>query len=374
MRPQTIDGAGFDELAAAGGSDLISVFVPTHEKGRNVAQDRVHLKNGLAEVDGYLTELGWRPRERSARLSRAQGLLDDLEFWEHQRKGLAVYVDEAGAITPVSISTSVGPLSLVMPVFHVRPLTADIDWKTHAVLVLSKDDVALFTVGGGGAEPVDLELPAFKEVNWFVDREPQRQQHPDQPGQARNRHGQESAKGGDEDTARFLRAVDAALDGISTQEPLIVLGDNDLTARFVNFTERPTSSPENSGIATPFSTEDIAKKVAGVIAGFERDRINLATATAMDHLGVGKATKELTVAIPAAVTGRVEAIVMNRNADLVWGRLDRTDLEVEVHEAKEPGDVDLLDRLLVWARGNGAEIVVSEHPVDDGALIATFRY
>ena len=374
MRAQEADGAVFDRLAAAGGNDLISVFVPTHESGRDVAQGRIHFKNELAEVDGKLTDLGWRPRERSERLSRGRELLDDLQFWEHQRAGLAVYIDETGTTTTVSVSKSVDPHAMVMPVFHVRPLSADIEPTTRAVLVLTKNEVALFTVAGGEVEPVDLAQPDYQAVNWFVDREKQRQQHPDQSGTARNRHGQEASTRGEEDTARFLRAVDAALDVIPTEGPLIVLGDDDLTARFANLSERPISSPENSGMAAPFASGDIAQRVAGVIDGLERDRIDIASAAAMDHLGLGKATKELTVALPAALIGRVAAIVMNRNAAAVWGRLDEGDLDVAIHEAKEPGDVDLLDRLLVWARRNGAEITVSEQPVDGGALIAIFRY
>jgi hypothetical protein len=49
-------------------------------------------------------------------------------------------------------------------------------------------------------------------------------------------------------------------------------------------------------------------------------------------------------------------------------------MEVEIHPNQEPGDVDLLDRLVVWARANGAEIISTESISDGRPFIATFRY
>jgi hypothetical protein len=49
-------------------------------------------------------------------------------------------------------------------------------------------------------------------------------------------------------------------------------------------------------------------------------------------------------------------------------------LEVDAHDEKRPGDVDLLDRLVVWARSNGATVVSSETPIDGWPFIAVYRY
>lgn len=374
MRPTRLDEAVFDELAASSGEDLISVFIPTHRAGRQVAQDRIHLKNQISSVDEALSDLGLKPRERSERLSRATALLDDVEFWEHQDAGLAVFIHDDGSVSPVSSSRPLKAFGVVMPVFMLRPLVADIHPVTAPVLALTMDAVALFNATEGTVEVMGVDLPSYEDVNWFIDREPQRQQHPDTAGSGRNRHGHEASSKSDEDFARFLREVDSAVKDLDSESPLIVLGDDDMVARFSKHSERETVSPRNSGIRAPFSESQVRDMVAETLASMAESRVESAITNARDQLGTGMGTTSIGEALPAAVSGRVGEVVIDRQAAPVWGRLNESSLEVDVHEEKRPGDVDLLDRLVVWARDNGASLMSSETAVDDRAFIATFRY
>lgn len=374
MRATRLDEAVFNDLAEQSGENLMSVFVPTHRAGREVAQDRIYLKNQLSSAEDILSGLGWKPRERSERLSQARELLDDVDFWEHQYAGLAVYIDSAGDVTTISSSRHLDASAVVMPVFLLRPLVADIQPTSAPVLALTIDEVALFTATETNVERMDVEFPSYDDVNWFVDRETQRQQHPDRAGSGRNRHGHEASKRTDEDFARFLREVDAAIKGFESKTPLVVLGDDDLVARFSHHSGRETVSPENSGISAPFSENRVQEMVAGTIAAMSQARVEAAIADATDQLGVGMGTVDLDEALAAAISGRVGRLVIHRNADPVWGRLDESTLEVDVQDVQRPGDVDLLDRLVVWSRSKGAEIVSSETEIDDRAFIATLRY
>jgi hypothetical protein len=374
MKASRLDESVFDHLSERSGEDLISVFIPTHRAGREIAQDRIYLKNQLSSVEDALTDLGWKPRERSERLSRGRELLDDVEFWEHQDAGLALYIDDDGEFDAVSSANPLEAFGVVMPVFMLRPLIADMHPVVAPVLALTKDEVALFEVSESAATVMDADLPAYEDVNWFVDRETQRQQHPDQAGSGRNRHGHRSSTKSDEDFARFLREVDSAVKGFEEGTPLVVLGDDDMVARFSNHSDRETVSPANSGITAPFSEAQVYEMVSRTIEDMARARVDVAKARARDQLGVGMGSTRVDDALPAAVSGRVAAIVIHRGADPVWGRLNEATLEVDAHEERRPGDVDLLDRLVVWARNNGASIVSSETPVDDGAFIATLRY
>lgn len=374
MKATRLDEAVFDGLAEQSGENLISVFIPTHRAGREVAQDRIHLKNQLSSADDILSDLGWKPRERSERLSKARELLDDVEFWEHQDAGLAVYIDAVGDVTTISSSRDLDASAVVMPVFSLRPLVADIQPISAPVLVLTMDEVALFTATETTVERMDVELPSYDDVNWFVDREVQRQQHPDRAGSGRNRHGHEAATRTDEDFARFLREIDSAVKGFESATPLVLLGDDDVVARFSHHSGRETVSPDNSGIGAPVSETRVREMVAGTIATMSRERVDSSIADAIDQLGVGMGAVNIDGALAAAISGRVGRLVIHRTADPVWGWLDESTLEVDVHDAKRPGDVDLLDRLVVWSRNNGAEIIASESAVDGRAFIVTFRY
>jgi hypothetical protein len=374
MRAARLDESAFDDLAATSGEDLISVFLPTHKKGRDVNQDKIRLKNQLSAIDDRLAALGWKPRQREERLAQARGLLDDLEFWEHQEAGLAVYIDDQGDVIPFASGRPLASDAWVMPVFMLRPLLAELNGIELPVLALTKDDVSLFSSSQLGLEEVSAELPSYEEVNWFVDREKERQQHPDMVGTDRSRHGHEPSAHRGEDLARFLREVDSAIEGFNKETPLIVLGDDDMVARFANVSERATLSPANSGVRAPFSSDEILEKIGPLILEFDTDRTAKAERVARDQLGVGKAGVDIEDSVPAAVGGRIGSVLIDRTALPIWGRLDEVSMEVEIHPNQEPGDVDLLDRLVVWARANGAEIISTESISDGRPFIATFRY
>ena len=373
MRTLHLDDSIFDELAATSGRDLISIFIPTHRRGRDVAQDRIRLKNRLSEVEAELDGLGWKGRDRSNRLAMAEALLDDREFWEHQDEGLALYIGEDGDITPISTSHP-HETSTIMPVFLLRPLLSELDDTPALVMALSRDEVALFTATERSVERMDTNLPSFGEVNWFVDRETQRQQHPDRAGTSRNRHGHDPSERSDEDLRRFLREVAAAVPHADRANPLVVLGDGDLVSRFANLSERSTMSPDNSGISSPFSEDEVLELTQAVLADQASERSVAGIAEAAEQVGIGNATRDITEALPAAVSGRVGRVVIHRQAAPVWGRLDMSTLEVGTSEEKRPGDVDLLDRLVVESRAHGAEVASVESEIEGSAFVAIYRF
>lgn len=375
MKPLELDTAIFDQLAEQSGADLISIVIPTHQRGRDVAQDPIQLKNQLSQVEGHLEDVGWKPRQRSDRLANARALLDDKEFWEHQSAGLAVFVDEEAEITPVSIPVDVQPVSYVAQVFHLRHLVPGMGLARVPILVLTKNAVRLLYGSKFVIEDVDADLPeSFDDVNWFVDREKERQQHPDRVGTARNRHGHEPSSREDEDRSRFLRAVAEALPKDMQEGPLVVLGDVDLVERFSNVVDFETVSPRNSGVSRVEDDSAILELAIPAMEKIESARESEALKQAMNRLGVGKASTAIVDALPDAVSGRVSDLVITREIAPIWGRLDATEMTVDVTDEPRPGDVDLLDRLVVESRKTGARITTVAESIEGDSFIASHRY
>lgn len=374
MRPTRLDESLFADLAERSGKGLISSFIPTHAKGRQVAQDRIHLKNQLSEADEVLSDLGYKPQERKERLAPVRGLLEDVEFWEHQDEGLALFIGDNGEFEAVSTSHSPQPFSVVMPVHLLRTLLGDLHDLVVPVLALTRDEVSLYVASENSLRLLPDDLPSFGDVNWFVDRETQRQQHPDHSGTSRSRHGHEDASGSDEDLARFLREVDSALRDLDATVPMVVLGDDDLAARFGNVSDRETISPPNSGLSSPISPQEVEKRIEPVIAELVAGRRQEAIADARDRLGMGAGSTHLEEALPAVMSGRVGTLIVHTKAEPVWGRFDEAAFDVEIHDEDRPGDVDLIDRLVVWAHRRGADIVSSPEPFDGHAFAALYRY
>lgn len=372
MRPHQLDQNLFDRLSRSDGTDLVSLFMSSHPKGREVSQDAIRLKNLLAEADLELENLGFKPRERRARLRTARDLLDDREFWEHQGQGLAVYIDGDGSVAPVALGYPVEECALVMPVFLMRPLLAELMSPALPVLALSRGEVGLFVASKTDARRADADLPeSLDDVNWFVDRERQRQQHPDRTGTGRARHGHDPSVREDEDLSRFLRQVEDAVPGDGV---LIVLGDDDLVARFEALADRPVKSPPNSGLRSPFTESEIREAAVPVMTEIAAAKEMEALADAAEELATGNATPDISAAMEGALTGRVGQLVLDPTIEPVWGRIEESTLEVTIHDERKHADVDLVDRVVVLSMRNGADVT----PVGDGSnqhsLIAVMRF
>lgn len=376
MKPLHLNLGTFDELSRRSGVDLISIFIPTHQIGRDVVQDPIRLKNQLAAVDGHLESVGWKARDRTDRVAAATSLLDDKEFWEHQSAGLGVFIDDEGEVVSVSIPVSVEPFAHVGQVFHIRHLVPGMGVARVPILVLARNVVRLLFGTRYDIDELDVDLPSsLDDVNWFVDREKERQQHPDASGTTRNRHGHEPSAREDEDLARFLRAVADALPRQVADGPLVVLGDDDLVERFRSLVDFETVSPRHSGVSAPHDDAMILDRATPALEGIESSREARALKGALDSLGVGRASQSLEEAISGAIAGRVGEVVMRRGLPPVWGRLDATRMTVDIRrEEARPGDLDLLDRLVVEAYKTGARISTIAEPIEPSGFIAINRY
>lgn len=374
MRPIVPDRSLFDRLADASGDDvLVSLYLPTHVRGSEIQQDAIRLKNQLAEAHGWLEEAGWSPRRRDDRLSDAGALLEDQEFWRHQSAALGVLVDGEGKTSPVALAESTESLVVVADRFHLRPLLSSLQVAILPVLVLTEGGVRLYRSSRYEAEEVQADLPrSFQDVNWFVDREKQRQQHPDMAGTERSRHGHEPSARREEDRRRFLREVAHALPKL--EGPLVVLGDDNLIARFDAEYGGEVCSPDNSGIGHVDDADEVRRSAAAVIADEERSARQEALDRVGSALGTGGATSETAEALKAAVEGRLGEVVLYQHASPKWGRFDPASLEVTYHERQEFGSVDLLDRLCVHALHTGANVTVVDTPVNGHPFSAIPRY
>ncbi len=135
-----------------------------------------------------------------------------------------------------------------------------------------------------------------------------------------------------------------------------------------------TVSPDNSGVGNPEDDSLLLDLARPAISQIESVRETEALKQAMDRLGVGRATTSVAEALPGAVAGRIEDVVMERSAEPIWGRLDATDMSVEIHDEWRHGDVDLLDRLVVESRKTGASVTTVTESIEGDSFVASSRY
>lgn len=375
MRPMTLDEGLFDEVAKTRGEALVSILMPTHTKGPEIAQDRIRLKNALSDIDAMLGDAGWRRSDREARLEKARALLDDDDFWAHQGQGLAMYIDGEGDIRPVALGEEPPAVCTVADSHHIRHLLVELMEETLPALVLTKGAVALYSVDSREASVIDADLPeSFDDVNWFMDRERQEQRHADRSGSAGVLHGHDPADRRNEDLQRFLRAVaQAATDAIGTG-PLVVLGDDPVIDDFRRISDREIVALGLDGTGRFDSPAEIAKRVQPIIA----DRVAAALAAnnqaARDALGTADTVTLFPDVLYAAVSGRLSQVYLQRDAPPVWGRFDAAALEAAAGSDHGVGSVDLLDRLIDAARTTGADLRVMEGDADGCEFVGVRRF
>ena len=375
MRPRRLDGETFDQLAATSGELLVSLLLPTYVRGRDIAQNRIRLKNLIGGVDDQLERAGWKTRDRELQLRHAQELLADHGFWEHQAKGLAVYIDDDARVLPVAIPDDVAMLTTISGTYHVRHLIPSLHAPSLQVLVLAKKEVRLYEASRYNASRLEVDLPeSIDDVNWFMDREAQLQQHRNSAGSAGFHHGHDPADRSEEDLNRFLRAVADALPGHTGKGPLVMLGEDSLVGPFSQICTREIVSPPSGGIQDVDDPAEVYEKAAPVMAARERSYKEDSLELALKHLEIGDAVTSLADALKIAVSGRISQLILNSRAEPEWGTFDPATLEVRREEESSLGVGDLVDRVAAHAIAFGAEIRMVDVPIEGHDFVAVLRF
>ncbi len=81
------------DLASRTHAHSISIFIPTHHRGKEVneGQDHIVFKNHVQRIRQTLESQSLRSNEMNDLMQPLEALLDDIQFWRHQQAGLAVF-------------------------------------------------------------------------------------------------------------------------------------------------------------------------------------------------------------------------------------------------------------------------------------------
>ena len=132
-------------LADSVGFPKISLYFPTHVKGPDVQQDPIRLKNALGMAADKLREAG-QSRIVDDLLAEARKRTEPQDFWLHQGRGLAVFIDPEGTRWH-KLPGPVDELVVVAERFHLRPLVRMFGFRSHGyLLAVTRDTVRFYEV------------------------------------------------------------------------------------------------------------------------------------------------------------------------------------------------------------------------------------
>lgn len=377
---ETITATTMKTLVDHASDSSVSVYMPTHRRGKEVQQDPILLRNLLDRAREELTETGTRSSVARDLLGPARELTDESGFWQHQEEGLALFL-APGQMETFRLPRSFEPFVNVASVFHVKPLWPIIGGDLFYILALSRNEIRLwwsdrYLIG-------DVDLPAdtprsLAEALWFDDTEKQLQHHvASRSGRDRGVAVFHGHGGADEsDVAKleqYLRAVDRGVRTlIDPVSPLVIAGAVEIASRYRNLSRHPSvvhqiveGNPEHS------SPNDLRRRAVGIVEPLMAAE---AQAAADTFLASGeRALTSVEETVTAALAGRVDTLFIPIGVQ-VWGCIE--DGTVTMHEERLAGDRDLLD-LAGAATWSARGTVYARQPDDipgDGPVAARLRY
>jgi hypothetical protein len=373
-------------LAEAKGGERVSIYIPVATAGPATRENPIRFKNAIREAEELLIPLMRRAEEARRLLDPIRSLEDDREFWENQGRSFAAFVDAEGASTfrlPFAAPETVS----VSHVYHLKPLLPFLtESASYFLLDLNLNHVRLYRADRTDIDEVVVpELPSSLERALWPDQwQDQQQSHTTSIGVGErgaavtHSSGDEGQDRRKEDIIRFCQMVDASLAPVLAEEkrPLVIacvpylkpLYDEANSYRNLLETTA-TQDPEAS------RPEDVAARAWPIVRSYLEGREEDDRERYGDQLSAGRAVSAIDRVVAAAIEGRVDTLWVSTD-DEVWGRFDEVTNLISVHDERQPGDVDLLDRAAVYTLlADGRIYTVDRERVPDrAAAAAILRY
>jgi len=363
----------------------VSLFMPTYPSSHESAQDAVRVKNLADRAQVELEEHGMRSAEARDMLRPVRDMTLDEIFWMERSQGLAMFI--ARDIFERFRLPSPFPEDVVVNRrFHVKPLLPLLNTDaTYFILALSQHRPRLFQASRYGAKLMQVpNMPGAKEeaLN-YQEAERSSQAHQTLRGDAGKQglafHGHGGVRDtGKEGTMQYFRMIDAALWPLLRHEsaPLVMVGVEYLVPMYRAICQYPHLLEESvQGSADHWTDTQLHEKTWPLIERRARNHRDVATAKFRQLHGTGKASDNIVEIAPAAVTGKVDCLLVDPRARK-WGTVDVHTNHVDVRDTPWPGDEDLIDFAAIETLNNRGLVfaVESAHMPTSSPVAAVFRY
>lgn len=364
----------------------VSIFMPTHRKGREIEQDPIRFKNLLRLAETRMAEMGVKEREAEDILEPAYKLQKDTLYWKHQSDGLAVFAGK-DSFHDYRLPAEFDELSVVTDRYHIKPVLPLIsgDGRFY-ILAFSLKSVRLLQGSKFSVGEIDLEgLPTSLSEILDPDRyQKQLQFHTGTPARGGKRdavfYGTGSSSPDEKDLIfRFSAQLDKGLRELLKDEsaPLVLAGVEYIYPIFREASKYPhIVEGVISGNQDDTSFEELHNKAWPLVEPIFVKGQQKAWQKYQDLSGAKSnlATDKIETIVPSAVHGRIETLFVARNLHC-WGSYNPSTDEVKLHEREQVGGQDLLDFAAVNVyTQKGVVYVVPKEKLEGHPMIAVNRY
>ena len=365
----------------------VTLYMPTHptHSPPNMYEDEVRYKNLRAWAMEVIHNQPDIDNRTAQAIDEMLGQLqENLEFWESQRQGLAVFVSPKG-VTTLELPIDSDPYIAVDVRFHVAPLLALLHQMiNYYVLVVSQKEPLLFEGDMYELLPAPtIPLPASGHSGSVTIEEGNR---PNRLPPKRSNSRPEYFGGAfpvmnEEERLNFFKNVDRSLrEHGDRKRPLILAGTEQDIAGFRRVSEYHNILPGQ--LTNAITSRDIPKLHRGAIAMIRQEIITKkrrSTVSRYEQLlgdGSGRATADLAAIEDAANKGRIETLLLKTiriTADTIRAGMTQVPKLVFLPEEQ----MAVADYIAVQTWRNQGEVLSQEDAPQlppAGVLGAIFRY
>ena len=387
---KTLTKEQLQELASFTGINCVSIYLPTHRKGKEVneGQDATVLKNHYQRIRSQLEAKDYSESEANQYLKPIRDLIDDSSFWRYQEEGLAVFLGD-NFFRTLKLPYTVREFSWLSTSFDLGqlvPLTSQN--RSFYILGVSLNKVRLLEADEHGIEEVDLpeRVPeGMDDALSYYDFEKTLQSHSGTNQSSSSGaifHGQ--GGDGNKDDAyieEYFRRVDEVLHPIIGEDnrPVILAAVEewhpvfrDANTSIKVYAQGITGNPDNT---SPQKLHEQAKALLHDY--FTQNRQH-------DHeryaalAGSQQASYDISEIAPAAINGRIESLFVV-SGTRHWGVIDRESNGVDLQEEPGENSHDLVSKAAIETilHGGNAYVVEREQlpeTVDGAEMAAVFRW
>lgn len=366
----------------------VSIYLPTHRAGKDVEQNSIRFKNLLRRVEKELGDWGLRAQQIQEVLEPAEKLLAEELFWSYQSDGLAIFLS-GDEFRHYRLPIQFEELAIISHRYHIKPLLPflTMDGRFY-ILAVSQNLVRLLEGTAYSVNQVILEdIPqSLSEALKYDDLEKQPQFHTRaQPVVGGRRAAMFHGHGVSKDSAadkknilRYFQMLDNGLRDVFAGEhvPLVLAGVEFLRAIYKEANSYPhLLDPGIQGNPDELSPNELHEKAWQIVQpAFQKAQME-----AFDKYkrlaGTGQTSRTVEEIVQQAFNGRVESLFVTLDAR-VWGRFDRDNHDVEIHETPTPKNEDLLDFAAVHTYLNRGRVyvVTSNAMPDEPPVAAVLRF
>ena len=351
----------------------ISIYQPTHRFGQEVAQgkDAIVLKNHLKEVERELDNKGLNQSEKDNLLNPISDLLDNTEFWNHQKEGLALLASEDGLVK-IKLDEDPGNYSSVANRYYVVPLITQLQTdNNYLILALDIKNIRLFNAGRVHIEDISETIedfpPNFRDVIGH-DYEPATLQYRGQQEAQGNAmyHGQGNLEiDHKKEVKEYFRKVNKQILSYLREQdlPMILIGQDYLIPLYKEVNEYKNITKE---VVTfhPANIEDreIQTKTWDKIQSIVLKEENEMIKKWEEWQGTDKTSTQIKEILNSAYQGRVEGLFVNLEQN-VLGQFDPETAKVTISENGNGESLINLAAALTYQKGGKVFTLTS----DDGS-------